>query len=162
MLYSELNGIVPILEAKDYGSSSIDLDSIHMGRLHHIAIVLTFGAITGDSILSFYQGATVAAKTTQIAFNYRLSQADFKTAATTQGSNADSYGALTSVAAAGLTLTAATYDHRCVIVEFDGVDLASGFPFLTGNISNVASVILVGAVAIARPRYTGNAAPTLL
>lgn len=162
MLYSELNGLVHVIESKDYGSAGVDGDSVHMGRLHHIAMVLTFGAITGNSVLKFYQGATVGAKTTAIAFNYRTTQADFKTAATTQGSNADSFGSLVAVASTGLTMTAATFDHRLIVVEFDGVDLASGFPFLTLEIDSTATAMNVGCIGIARPRYTGNQAPTLL
>lgn len=163
MLFSEEFKIATIVESKDYGTAGIVGDSIHRGRVHQVAFILTFGALTGNSILSFYEGAAVATKTTQLAFSYRLAGADYKTAiSTTIASNADSYGVPTAVAATGLTLTATTFDHRSVIVEFDGPLMTADVPFLTLDIDATASVMNVGCIAIARPRFKGATSPSLL
>lgn len=164
MLYSELNKIATIIEPANYGSAGIVGDSIHMGRVHHVAFLITFGALTGNSILSFYEGAAVATKTTQVAFSYRLAGADYKTAiSATLANNADSYGALTAVAATGLTLTATTFDHRAIIVEFGGAGIMTqDVPYLTLDIDATATVMNVACMAVARPRFKGYASPSLL
>ena len=148
--------LVPMIEAKDYGSAGIDTESVDMSKVHHIAVVFEFGAITGNSVLKVYSGASSGTKTTAQAFQYRLGSADYKAAA------ADGLGALTDVASTGLTLTAATYDHRQVVVEVDAVDMPDGKPWLTLEIDNVATVLLVGAVGIAEARHVGNASPTVI
>jgi hypothetical protein len=96
---------IPVLEPKDWEAGG-DGDSINMGKVHSVEFLLAFGAVTGDAVLKFYVGATVGTKTTAVAFNYRLSTVDYGSAA------ADVFGASTAVASSGLTLTAASYDHR--------------------------------------------------
>lgn len=147
---------VPLIEAKDYGSAGIDSDSVNMGLLQRLSIVITFGAITGNSILIPYAGATAAAKTTALAFQYRVTGADYKAA------GADQYGALTDVAATGLTLTAASFDHRVVVIEITPIDMPAGKPWLTFNIDATATVMLAGAVGIPQPRYVSDNMPTVL
>jgi hypothetical protein len=71
MRFSERLVPIPLIEAKDYGSAGIDSDGVNLGLLHGLTAVFVFGAITGNSILKVYSGAT-AAKTTAIAFKYRL------------------------------------------------------------------------------------------
>jgi hypothetical protein len=114
-----------------------------------------FGIVTGNSILKVYAGAT-AAKTTAIAFNYRLAAADFKVAL------ADQLGDPIAVASTGLTLTAATFDHRMVIVEIDPDTLPSGKPWVTFEIDATATAMNVGAVGMARGRYTGHLNPSVI
>ena len=75
MQFAERTKIVAVIESKDYGSAGIDSDSIHMGRVHHVAFAFTFGALTGNSVLKFYQGASAGAKTTALAFKYRVTGA---------------------------------------------------------------------------------------
>lgn len=156
MRISESYVCVPLIEAKDYGSAGIDSDSVNMGRLHHLGAVLTFGAITGNSVLKVYSGATDAAKTTALAFKYRLSAADYKVAL------ADTYGAATSVASTGLTLTAATFDHRAIVVEVESDQMTDGHEWLTFEVSSVATILLLGAIGIGYPRLAGNVGPTVL
>jgi hypothetical protein len=149
MRLSESLILVPLIEAKDYGSSGIDADGVNLGLLHGFTAVFTFGAITGDSVLKVYAGVT-AAKTTAIAFSYRLGAADYKVAL------ADTLGDQTAVASTGLTLTAATYDHRVVTVDIDPDTLPSGKPWVTFEINSTATVMLVGAVGVCRPRYAAH------
>lgn len=156
MRASESFACVPLIEAKDYGSVGIDADSVNMGRLHSLTALLLFGAITGNSILKVYSGATAGAKTTALAFKYRLGAADFKV------NLADQFGAFTSVASTGLTLTAATYDHRQVAVTVDADQMTDGEKWLTIEIDATASVMLVGAAGIGAPRYPGNLIPSVI
>ncbi len=153
---SESRIIIPLNEAKDTGSAGIDFDSVHMGRLHSLSVCMAFGAITGNSILTVNTGATEGAKTTAIAFKYRFGGGDFKAA------SADILGAATSVAAAGLTLTATTYDHRLLVIEVDSDTMTDGQPWLTVSVDATASVFLSGAIGIGIPRYEGNTAITVI
>lgn len=153
--FSERLVPIPLIEAKDYGSAGVDADGVNLGLLHGLTAVFTFGAITGNSVLKVYAGAT-AAKTTAIAFKYRLSAADYKAAL------ADQLGTETAVASTGLTLTAATYDHRMLTVEVDAQAMPEGKGWITFEIDATATVMLVGAVGIGWGRAVGNLNPTVI
>jgi len=155
MRFSERFKIAPVYEPVDT-EAGLDGDSINMGLMHLFCYALTFGAITGDAVLKFYVGATVGVKTTAIAFAYRLSSADFKAA------NADLYGAVTPVAAAGLTLVAATFDHRTVLIEFDSQAIPDATPWLTIELSAAATASLTACVGIGEPRNASNAGTSVL
>jgi hypothetical protein len=156
MLLSEKFQFIPVIESADYGSAGEDGDSINMGKVHHVALAFSFGALTGNSVLKFYSGATAGTKTTALAFRYRLGAQDYETAAS------DTYGALTAVTADGLTLTATTFDHRSLIVEFDSADMTADEPFLTVEIDDTATVLNVACLGIAEPRYPANTMATAL
>ncbi len=155
MRLSERLKLIPIYEPLDM-QAGLDGQSVNMGLLHHIAFPLTFGALTGDAVLKFYVGATDGTKTTAVAFKYRLSSGDFKAA------SADLYGAFTDVASSGLTLTAATFDHRTIIVEFDAQAIPDATPWLTVELSAAADVLLGACVAVAEPRQASNAGTTVV
>lgn len=156
MKTSESQKIVHVVESKDYGSAGIVGDSINMGSVHRACFILSFGAITGNSILSFYTGASAGTKTTQIPFTYRRSSADYKAA------GADLFGSLTTVAAAGLTLTANTFDHNTVVVEIENEQMTADEPWLTMDVDATATVMLLGAVAVCDPRHQANVQPTVI
>lgn len=147
---------VHLIEPADYGSAGIDSDSVNMGLLASLAASFLFGAITGNSVLKVYSGATAGVKTTALAFKYRVSSGDFKAA------SADVMGAHTSVAATGLTLTAATYDHKQLIVEVDSDQMTDGEEFLTFEIDSTATTLNVAAHGAGSPRYAGAVQPTVL
>lgn len=153
---SESNVIALLIEPKDYGSSGIQSDAIHMGKLNSVTVVITFGAITGNSILLAYASAARDLETTAVAFNYRLGAATFKSAL------ADQFGDKIAVPSAGLTLTAATFKDRQMVVEFDSDSFTDGSPWLTLNIDSTATVMLASAVAVGTPRYPGHLIPSVL
>lgn len=157
MRISESFILIPILEALDT-EAGIDGQSINMGLLHSVCFPINFGAITGNAVLKFYVGATDGTKTTSIAFKTRLSSGVYKAA------SADLYGALSAatVAADGLTLTAATYKNKTLIVEFDSQEIAAATPWLTLELSAAATVLLTACVAIGVPRYGSNAGTTVV
>lgn len=150
------NAIVYVVESKDYGSAGIDGDSIDMSKAHRATFVIQFGALTGNSILTLYSGATTGAKTTALAFSYRFSGGDFK------ATNADVLASGTAVASTGLTLTAATYDHRYITINVESIDLAAGSNWLTPSIDATATVLNVSAVALCVPLYNGESAPSII
>lgn len=157
MRISEALHLIPLIESKDYGTAGIDSDGVHMGKdLHGLTAVFTFGVVTGNSTLKVYEGATTGAKTTALAFKYRLGNGDYKAA------NADVLGAFTSVASTGLLLTAATFDHRMVTVEVDSDQMTDGYPWLVFEIDNVANPLNVAAVGVGQARYPGQTQPTTL
>lgn len=154
--FSEQHILIPLCEAKDYGSAGIDFDSVHMGRIHSLSVAIGFGAITGNSILKVSHGATEGTKTTDVAFKYRFGGGDYKAA------SADIVGAATSVASTGLTLTAATYDHRLLVLEFDADNMTDLQPWLTVSIDATATVMLCGAIGVGMPRHQSNTAITVI
>ena len=155
MRLSESLILVPICEAKDYGSAGIDFDGVNCGLLNGFTAAITFGALTGNSILTVYTGVT-AAKTTAIAFSYRFGAADYKSAL------ADTLGDQTAVASTGLTLTAATFDHRLITIDIDPDTLPITKPWVTISIDATATVLLVGAIAVCRPRYAAHLPATVI
>jgi hypothetical protein len=155
MRISEEKILIPILEPVD-AEAGIDGQSVNMGKLHSIAYNLQLGAVTGDAVLKFYVGASDGTKTTAVAFKYRVSTGDFKAA------SADLYGAATDVASSGLTLTAATFDHKNLVIEFDSQTIADATPWLTLELSNAASAILVSCLAVGSPRALSNAGSTVV
>lgn len=151
---SKLN--VTLIEPKDYGSAGIQSDSIHLGKLHSVTVVITFGVLTGNSTLLFYASAARDLETTAIPFNYRLSAAAFKVAL------ADQLGDVIAVTSAGLVLVAATFAHKQIVIEFDSDSFVDGKPWLTVNIDNSATVMNVAAFAEGNPRYPGHLIPSVL
>ena len=157
---SEIAGIVYGAESANVCSAGVDCDAFNMGKFRRSSTLLLFGSIVADSELKVYAGAT-AAKTTAIPFKYRLAGADCGSA------GADQYGDRTELASAdaatGLTLTAATYDHKILIVEVDAQDLPDGKPWVTVEIDADATTMNVAAVTILTdPRYSGDDVPTAI
>jgi hypothetical protein len=135
-------GIVPLFEPIDIGAAAADSETILVGNASLISIILQFGNITADNTLILYAGATAGAKTTGLAFTYRVSGADYKAIA------ADQYGADVAVAATGLVLTAASFDHRTMVIDLADADMPAGQPWLTANLDGSATVQLVAGVAL--------------
>jgi hypothetical protein len=153
---SESLALIPLVESKDYGSAGIDAVTVNMGKLHSITCLCTFGAITGNTTLIVYNGATAGAKTTAVAFTYRMSSAVYAAALS------DQYGNKIAVAATGLVLTGATFVHRAVVVEIDSDQMTDGKPFLTLSFDSVATVLLLGVVGLGMPRYPGHTIPSVI
>jgi hypothetical protein len=157
MRFSERFKIFAATESADVTTNGVDGQSIHMGKVHAAAFLINFGSITADDTLKFYVGAATATKTTAIAFRYRLAGADTKSAAS------DSFGAFTSVASTGLTLTAATFDHKLMIVEFDSQEIPDATPYVTLETAGSATTSNISVLILADPRFSNNAGlPTVI
>lgn len=156
---SDLAGIVFGAKPADYGGAGVDLDSFKLTDFRRSTSILQFGALTGDSVLKAYAGATAGAKTTAVWFKTRLADAD-------QGSDdADQFGDRSTVASAssGLTLTAATYDNRTLLVEIDQAELPDGEPWVTIELDATASVLPLAAVTVLQDaRHIAEDVPTAI
>jgi len=155
MKLAENMKIVPLLNSADTGAG-VSMDSINMKGFHHASIIITFGAIVGDAVLTINSGATDAALTSALTFNYALGGAAIGSA------NCDVLAA--NATSAALTLTAATYQNKVLVVEVDAsdMDVANEEEWLTAAISSAGTSAIVHAVAILEPRYTGNRSLTAL
>lgn len=159
MRLSESLAFVPLFEPKDKTASAYVSDAIDLGQFHGFTAYLSFGAITGDSVVTVYGDATSAlatALTTAIAFKYRLSAADYKVALS------DQFGDPVSVTSAGLTLTAATFDHRTIAIEIDPDTLAAGARWIAINFSSVGNPLLMSGIGVGEARYPGHLIPSAL
>lgn len=157
MRQSERLKIFALTESADVTTAGVDSDSINFGLIHEGCFALNFGNITGDDVLRVFVGATAGTKTTAVAFKYRLASGDTKAA------GADSYGAFTDVTATGLTLTAATFDHRCVVVEVDSQAVPDATPWVTLEIAGAATVQNVSIMFVGQPRFASNSGtPTVI
>ena len=153
--------ILPLCGPADYQSAGVDLDSINMGLLHKVKIVIVLGAVTGDNpIILCYGGATVGTKTTEIAFEYRKAGADTLT------TGSDVFGAPTAQAVDGVGAAlgvAATADLRAYTIDVHSEQMPAGMPFLTVFIDDgSASVLFISAIGIGWPRFEGATHVTAL
>ena len=141
--------VVPVLALDTIGSGG-DSDSINMARYHHCTFVMTFGTMSGDAVMTINSGATDGANTSALTFNYAIGGAAIGSA------DADVLAADT--AAATLTLTAATYTDKILLVEVDAkaMDLANDENWLTMSLSNAGTSGTVDVVAILEPRYSSD------
>jgi hypothetical protein len=157
MRFSERYKVLPLTESADVTTAGVDTKSINMGKVHEACFLLNFGAITSDDTLKVYVGAATATKTTAVAFKYRLAAAD------TAGVLSDTQGAFTAATSSGITLTAATYDHKLLLVEVDSQAIDDATPFVTLEIAGSASAQNISIVAIVQPRYASNSGvPSIL
>ena len=75
---------------------------------------------------------------------------------------ADTFGDPTAVAYTGLTLTAATFDHKLMLVEFDCDTMTTTNRFLVWAVSATANPMDLSCVMIGKPRYPGHTGVTAL
>lgn len=149
MLLSQECALIPIGVDED-GTGSLDLDSFRVNEYNHATILISHSAsVTGNNVLKVYAGATVGAKTAALTFKYRYG------GAAEGAANADVLSAIAESAA--LTLTAATFQGRILVIEVDAAEMQSGgtqYGWLTVNFDGTASVGTVSAFAIlSQPRY---------
>ena len=152
MYLTDEYSIVHLIESDDYGSAGEDSDSFKLSNANWATCLLTFGGLTGNSIIKVYSGASAGTKTTAETFTYRLAGADYAAA------NSDLWG--TETTSAALTLTATTYDHRGLAIEIDPATLTDGQEWVTVEVDSTASVINMAAVLVAEPKWAPS--PTVL
>ncbi|MDP3909658.1 MAG: hypothetical protein Q8Q14_04650 [Gemmatimonadales bacterium] len=129
-------------------------DSINSGTARHITWLLQLGALTGDAVLTVKSGASQGTETTSETFHYRLADAEQAAA------GADAFGDWAN--SSSLTLTAATYDNKILIIELDPREVTADQPWLTLSLSGAADVLNSSCVAVVEPRYSGHDAPTVI
>ena len=155
MRFPEIFKVVPVMASDDI-NAGVDADSINMKNFHRATFIMTFGTLSGNAVLTVNSGATDGEKTSALTFNYALGSAALGAA------SCEVLAAGT--AAATLTLTAATYTDKMLIVEVEAaaMDLANEEEWLTLSLSDAAASGTCDVVAILEPRYTGNCSGTAL
>ena len=155
----EVAAIIPLIpEATDI-NPGVDLDSFKMANFERCCVLIQFSAaLTGDNVLVVNVGAAADAKTTTMTFRYRLGSAAPKVA------TADVYG--TEATSAALTLAAATYQGKTLLIEFTAAEVqaaaeAYAIPFdgnwITIGLDGSASVGTAMAWAILTGPRQGKA-----
>ena len=153
MFNAEDATIVHVFKPAD-NAGGVTGDSIHMGKAYKVVYMLSFGSVTGDAVLTTKSGATEGTETTSETFRYRLADAD-------QGSaSADLYGDWTT--SSSLTLTAATYDNRILIVEMDNDSMTVDQPWLTLALSSAASTLFTACTAVVSNRHQAHDSVTVI
>lgn len=143
---------VPVVNTADFNGGATG-DSINMAKAQRVTFVLMFGAITGAvaSILTVKSGASDGSQITSVTFKYALASA------ATGSASSDVLG--TAATSAALTLTAATYQNKMLIVEVEGaeMDTANNHDWLTLALDGGADSGLLECVAVVEPRYSDMA-----
>ena len=138
--------IVPLTAQGEDATSSLDLDSFKMNKWESVAICILFAAsLVGVNVLTVSGGVTAGAKTATLSWNYRLAGAAPKNA------NADVYAAEPAAKVNTLSLTAATYQGKVLIIEMEAADLQAAnviYPWVTVNLDGTASTGTVTAWAV--------------
>lgn len=132
-----------------------DGDSINSGKLNdRPKFAISFGSLTGDAVLTMKSGATEGTKTTSEKFRYAL-------AVGVQGAtDGDKFPAWTT-GVTSLTLTAATYQNKLLIVEIE--TMTTDQEWATLELGSEASALNVSIVALVDRRWkTEDGVPSLI
>jgi hypothetical protein len=157
MRLSEEFKIVPLLEPEDHQAGATAFDSICLKNYKWCSIIINFGELTGDEVLTIHSGATTGADSADAYFDYAYTGADLKT---TGGDIITVKSDGTPVAT--LTLTAATFEDRLLILEIDPATLTDGYDWISVVTSGAGTEVLMSAVAILTPKYAPSDAHTAI
>jgi len=158
--FTQDNLIIPLCAQATDITSNAELDSFNMSGYEHATIIMLFAAsLTGDNVLTVEAGATDSSDTSDATFHYRLGSAAPGSA------SADVLAA--DATAATLTLTAATYQGKMLVLEIDGDELPKSgetvYNHITVDFDGSASTATVTAFAIlSKPRYAKAIMPTAI
>jgi hypothetical protein len=149
MRFPEIYKVVPVIASDDI-NAGVDADSINMKNFFRATFILLFGTLSGDAVLTVNSGATDGAKTSALTFHYALGGAALGAA------DCDVLAA--DATSAALTLTAATYTDKMLIVEVEAVDMdvENGENWLTLSLSNAANSGTVDGVCILEAASSKN------
>ena len=151
---AQASKIVHVLEPQDH-QAGVDGDSVNTSRYNHRAFIFLFGELASDAILTINSGASAGTKTTAETFRYRATSTDLKNA------TADALG--TEATSAALTLTAATYEDRMLVVEIDADELTAAQPWITPSLSSGASELFVSITGVGmEASYLKDVPPTAI
>ena len=163
-MFAEEYKIVPVGKELAMDTNTKYTDSINMKGFHKATFIITFNTIaSGNNILTVTSGADVDTYTSNLYFNYALGGAVVGTAVADSTASADVLADWTN--AATLTLTAATYTNKVLVVEVDAasMDIANGEEWLSLVFTYSATTTgNASVIAILEPRYKSNRSPTCL
>lgn len=158
--FSESHAIIysTIIVADNY-NAGVSMDSINMALYNHGTLILAGDvAAAGAGIVTLMAGATNAAETAAITFDYRYTTTDAASV------TADVLSAFTS--AATCTLTEAYIRSGMYVFEWDAGDLLVAgvqYQWLTPVLSAAGTAGIITAIAIgSEPRYAQAVMPTAI
>lgn len=146
MRLPEEKKVVPVMALDTIGNGG-DADSINMSKYHRAAFVITFGTLVGDAVLTVYSGESAGDKSSARTFSYALGGAAIGSEGCDVIGEADTSDAL--------TLTAATYTDKMLIVEVDGAKMPLLHNWLTLSLSDAGTSGSCDVLAILEPRFMG-------
>ena len=150
----QTKALVPILSSADI-VSGVTCESIYVGRATHVTYLVMFGpSLSGNAILTIYEGATDGATTSAITFHYT-----YGGAATASASSDVMEDESTSAA---LTCTGTTFVSRLLVIEYDMESMTDGYDWLTPVFDSSASAGECTIVAVVDYKYPSPHDATLL
>jgi len=158
-MLSEKYKFVPVGSDIDFNVGATQVcDSINMKHYHHATFIVSLQDIgVATPTLKVYSGATDAALTSALTFNYAFGGA-------AQGSaSCDVLAAWAT--SANLSLTHGTYDNYMLVIEIDAsdMDVANSEEWLTMEFTDPGGATGNASVtAILKPRYAENRSATAL
>ena len=157
MRFAGKEHLIPLTAQGESATSSLDLDSFKMTQYEVATICILFAAsLTGDNVLTVNGGASAGTKTAAATFTYAL------TSAAPKNATADVLAADST--SSSLTLTAATYQGKVLVIQVDAQDMNisnTTYDWVTVNLDGTASTATVTAWAIlTEPRYADDVSAT--
>jgi len=154
------DNIVPVLVPQDIASTATTCPYVDLRNAQKASFLVMFGAITSTTTTDAYV-ITVEAATAEggseaaIPFRYRLAGAV----------GANTWGAVTTCASTGLSMTAAAGDNKWVWIEVDPDELAAddyryARVVLTDTPDMEAGLVAVAAILEARYKQTTHISAT--
>ena len=147
--------IAPILAIADH-TSGVTMDAFKLTNHGHATVIFEFAALTGNFTLTVTQGATAAANTAALPFDYAY------TAVNINSDGAETFSALTNDADGVLLLTAATYQNRMLVLEIDGKSLTDGYDWVDMRLDATGAGYASGVVILSEQRYGSDLGETVL
>lgn len=148
--------IVPLLSSADI-NAGVDSDSVDMAGMKSATFLLTYGpshAGAAGAIIKLYDGATHAAKTNALTFNYKYGGAAIKSA------SADVFTAIATSAA--LQIATATLVSRLLVIEINADQITDGSRYLTIEVGAESDAGQMTIVALLDPMYSDPSATSVI
>lgn len=140
---------IKLVAPVDTASTTVNSDIVNAGKCAWVDFVVSFGVITGDTVVVTVEECDDVTPTnsTAIAFKYRKGAV--------VGTDTD--GAITAATTSGVTITA-TDDGKMLTISVDPDALTSGYPYLrvVADPGASASVCLIDIAAIVHPKYAAE------
>ena len=138
--------IIPVFAPLDLAANDMTTTHIKVTNALRVTYLLSFGVLTGDSLVVTVECSSAASTTSAsaIPFTYRL----------TGDTTSDTYGAVTTCDTDGL-IVSETNDNKLLIVDVNMSDVADTASYVALSLvtESSLSVCLASAVALVQTRY---------
>jgi len=151
MQLTQIAKVVQCIAPIDGNGGIVQAARVNMAKYEHVTFICGIGNLAADIILTMYSAATSLAAGTVMNFNYRRS--------TTPGALVSVVDTTPMVNTAALTISNATEDNDCIVIEVDAADLPAPLTrqYVGVDFSNAGAASLISVVAICMwPRYAAE------